>query len=221
MRKNPLVNGHVYHIISRSIAGYKVFPDKIAYRRFINTLQFYNLVNIKLKFSKFDMLTIDHKQQLLDNYGDKKHVDIVCFSIMPTHIHLVVRQCRDNGIFVVMRNLLNSYSRYFNTRFRRKGPLWDSHFNNILVADDDQLLHLTRYVHLNPVSAGLVDKPEGWIWSSYREYIGELKESERICNYKDLIDINQIEYQKFVNDRISYQKEISKIKRLLLDDYSG
>jgi len=80
---------------------------------------------------------------------------------------------------------------------------------------------LTRYIHLNPSSAGLVDKPEDWQWSSYGEYIGEVDEINRICKYEDLIKVDVKEYKKFVNDRIGYQKEISKIKSLLMDDYSG
>ena len=70
-----------------------------------------------------------------------------------------------------MRRLLNSYTRYFNEKIKRKGPLWEGRFKKVLVNSDEQLLHLTRYVHLNPVSAGIVEKPEDWPCSSYREYI--------------------------------------------------
>jgi putative transposase len=79
---------------------------------------------------------------------------------MPTHIHLVLRQLKDGGISKFMSNILNSYSRYFNIKHNRKGPLWEGRFRKVLVGSDEQLLHLTRYVHLNPVTACLVDKPK-------------------------------------------------------------
>lgn len=140
---------------------------------------------------------------------------------MPTHLHLTLFQNDKNGISKLMNNVLNSYTRYFNTRFKRKGPLWETRFKNLLVKSNDQLLHLTRYQHLNPVSAGLVNRPESWQWSSYREYIGEVKVDYSICNFEKLLDINPKEYQEFVNDRIAYQKELSRIKHLLLEEHSG
>ena len=78
------------------------------------------------------------------------------------------------------------------------------------------MLHLTRYVHLNPVTANLVNRPEKWKFSSYREYIGKTK--EEICSYDKFIDINKDQYKKFVTNQISYQKELAKIKRFLIDE---
>lgn len=111
----------------------------------------------------------------------------------------------------------NSYSHYFNNRHKRKGPLWESKFKNIRVETVEQLLHLTRYIHLNATSAGLVDNPEDWRWSSYNEYlVGE----ENICRFKDIINIDTKDYREFVEDRKDYQKEISRIKALLLENYT-
>lgn len=140
---------------------------------------------------------------------------------MPTHPHLILKQLTDQGVSNFMSNILNSFTRYFNTRYKRKGPLWESEFKNVLIRDDKQLLHLTRYVHLNPTSAGLVDKPEEWQFSSYNQFID--KDSARIicCNWEGTLDIKPEKYQKFVNDRISYQRSLSKIKKLIIENYSG
>jgi len=218
MRKDPLVNGEVYHIISRSIAVYKIFTDSISYRRTINALQFYNLPDNQIKFSKFELLSTKNQTKIIDQHQDERLTDIISFCLMPTHFHLTLKQNTDNSISIFMNNLLNSYTRYFNTRFKRKGPLWETRFKNILIESDEQLLHLTRYIHLNPVSAGIVENPEDWQWSSYHEYInGE----EKICIYKDIINVSAHDYKKFVMDRKDYQKELSKIKALLIDDYTG
>ena len=95
---------------------------------------------------------------------------------MPTHFHLILRQNIDNGIFNFIGNLTSSYTRYFNLKHKRKGPLWESKFNNIKIENDEQLLHLTRYIHMNPTSAGIVNNQKESKWSSYNEYIrGEEK----------------------------------------------
>jgi putative transposase len=102
---------------------------------------------------------------------------------MPTHFHAILKQLSSDGISIMMRKILDSYSRYFNIKNKRKGPLWESRFNRIVLKSDDELLHLTRYIHLNPVTAYLVEKPEDWPFSSYNEYIGNIKKEEGICNF--------------------------------------
>ena len=87
----------------------------------------------------------------------------------------------------------------------------------ILVKNDEQLLHLTRYLHLNPVTAKIVDRPEEWEFSSFNEYLEKESGVQSICEFKDLLDINPSQYRKFVNDQISYQRELAKIKKLLID----
>jgi putative transposase len=74
---------------------------------------------------------------------------------------------------------------------------------------------LTRYVHLNPVSAGIVEKPEDWVYSSYREYIG--MEKEKVCNKEKFFDFSKKEYKKFVEDRIDYQRNLEIIKHIILE----
>jgi putative transposase len=145
----------------------------------------------------------------------RKLVDVVCYCPMPTHLHLALKQLRDKGISDFMRRILDSYTRYFNIKHNRRGPLWEGRFRRVLVETDEQLLHLTRYIHLNPVTAYLVDKPEDWKWSSYQDYIFEKEEG--IYKYKDVLNIKPDSYKKFVEDRISYQRELAKLKHLMLD----
>ena len=220
MRKDALVNGQVYHIISRSIAGYRIFSDDNCFSRMLNAIRFYNFPGTKISYSKFLLQSPKSQTELLESLQESQCSNIVSYVLMPTHIHLTLQQLIEGGISKSMNNMLNSYSRYFNIRFKRKGPLWETRFKSILVESDEQLLHLTRYQHLNPTSAGLVDKTEEWKWSSYNEYINN-NDANRICNFTDLLDIDPKEYQKFVNDRVAYQKEISKIKHLLSEDYTG
>lgn len=221
IRKYPLVSDEIYHIISRSIAGYQIFNTPNDYLRFIDALKFYKF-KMSYKFSKFRKLSLKSQkeifQQISPNWRNQI-VQLIAYCLMPTHIHLILKQLLENGIPIYMNNLLNSYTRYFNTLHSRKGPLWESRFKNIIINDDQQLLHLTRYVHLNPSSAGLADNPEKWLFSSYHEYIGKI--NNKICQFDQEIGIDPKKYKKFVESRISYQQQISKIKALLLEDYTG
>ena len=114
-----------------------------------------------------------------------------------------------------MKNLLNSYTRYFNTKTKRKGPLWQGRFKSVLIKTDEQLLHLTRYIHLNPTSEDLVERPEDWPYSSYNEYLRNSEEP--LCSFSKYLDIEPKTYREFVESRKDYQKRLSEIKHLLLE----
>jgi len=221
-RKEALITDEVYHVFSRSIADFRIFNKESEYLRTKNLMRYYQLENMKLKFSHF----LELKRVDAHNFNDyfasfdwrgKELVQIIAYCIMPTHLHLVLKQLIDGGISTFMRKILNSYACYFNARYNRKGPLWESRFKNVLIKSDEQLLHVTRYVHLNPVTAYLVDKPEDWLASSYREYIGMTKDGDNLCKYSSILDIEPNSYREFVEDRISYQRELALIKTLCID----
>ncbi|MBN1824485.1 MAG: transposase [Endomicrobiales bacterium] len=208
----------VYHVFSRSIAGYKIFNTDIDFSRILEVMMYYKKEKPGIPFSRYTRLIEDRKTDYFKLHREKGNVvDIIAYCIMPTHVHFILKQIKERGISVFMNNVLNSYTRYFNTKHERKGPLWESRFKNVLVENDEYLLHLTRYVHLNPVTSMLVAEPELWPASSYREYLGIDTAKNRICEYDKLLEIDADEYKTFVNDRISYQKELHRIKTLMLE----
>lgn len=216
-RKDPLVEGEIYHIISKSIAGLKIFNNNVEFERMRNLFRYYKTENPPLKFSAF--LKIENKQEFYKTYiyPKEKMVEIIAYCLMPTHIHLVLFQLIKNGISKFMNNTLNSYSHYFNIKTKRKGPLWESRFNNVLIKTDEQLLHVTRYIHLNPVTAYLVNKPQDWKFSSYKEFLGEPEGNQRICNFSQVMKIDRPSYKKFVITQIDFQRELGEIKKLFLE----
>lgn len=218
-RKATLYTGEIYHVFNRSIAEFRILNDATEFSRMLQVIKYYQ-INNEIKLSDFLELEMVLKNGF-DGFlkiisPDKvKRVQIIAYCLMPTHFHLVLKQLTDNGISTYLRNLQNSYSHYFNTKHRRRGPLWESKYKNVLVTNDEQLNHLVRYLHLNPSAAGLVKKPEDWHFSSYKEYLSKIDNS--ICQFSDLLDIKPSSYRRFVNDQISYQRELSKIKKLLLE----
>ena len=220
MRKDGLVTNQAYHIFTRSIADYKIFNDTQDYARMLQLLQFFSLDEPPSKFSVFLQLEIIQHNGFQAYFNkiaqsQKRLISIIAYCLMPTHLHLILKQQSNNGISQSMRKALDSYSRFFNVRHKRKGPLWEGRFQSRLVKSDEQLLHLSRYIHLNPVTANLVEKPEEWEYSSYSEYIS--RRELPVCQFDDLISINPKSYQIFVDGRKDYQRELAKLKLLILD----
>lgn len=221
IRKDPLVNDHYYHIFCRSIAKYVIFNDEEDYSRFMELLDLCRFADFSYKYSKFISLEISHQQGILADLRKSNNflVEITSFCLMPTHLHLLLKQIVDDGISKFMSKVLNSYTRYFNAKHGRTGPLYEGHFKSVLVRTNEQLLHLTRYHHLNASSAGLVDNPFDWPYSSLKEYCGEGEHG--FCKFHELIDMSPKQYKKFVLDHKSYQRSLSIIKEFLIDNYSG
>ncbi len=220
-RKYPLETERIYHVLSKSIAGYKIFSRKKNYSRMFDTLKYYMFEKPPLRFSRFVRAGKNKKNIFNEKINqflreDKnKLVEVVAYCLMPTHMHLVLRQVQEEGISIFMNKILNSYTRYFNLLYKRKGPLWEGPFKNILVETDEQLFHLTRYVHLNPVTASIINNPEEWDFSSYKEYLGINK--DKVCKYNELFEIQPDSYKQFVESRIIEQRELHKIKKIMLD----
>jgi putative transposase len=206
----------IYHVLTKSIAGFKIFLDEKDYQRMLDLLKYYQY-NPKVKFSYY--ITLDHKAKLYhDQLKDENpFVEIIAYCLMPTHIHLALYEVLDRGVSEYMRRVLDSYTRYFNKKINRKGPLWESKIKKVKVISQEQLLHLTRYIHLNPTTAGLVKKPEEWQYSSYREYIG--LENTKMCVKERFFDFSKKEYKKFVEDRTDYQKSLNLIKNIILEQF--
>ena len=216
-KRSLLVEGETYHIFSKSIAGFTIFRDDSEYERMRNSLRYYRAERPPLKFSVFS--GIKDRGEFHQRHLDlrEKLVDIIAYCLMPTHIHLVLKQLKEKGISTFMGNILNSCTRYFNIKTKRKGPLWESRFKAVIVKGDEQLLHLTRYIHLNPVTAYLVDKPEDWTFSSYKEFLCETEEEKKLCNYSEALEVKPETYREFVDARTDYQRELARIRELLIE----
>ncbi len=221
LRRDPLISEKTYHVFNRSIAGYVIFNNEQEYERMLQAIRYYQAsahedsLSYFIKMRRFD--SIHHENKGNVNRSAEKLVDLVAFCLMPTHVHFVVKQIKKDGISIFLSNIQNSYARFFNLKHQRKGPLWEGRFKSVLVEDDDQLLHLTRYVHLNPTTANLVSRPEDWRASSYLQYLQRHVSDLPECHYRDVLDMDAGDYKKFVDDRISYQKEIARYKHLFFD----
>lgn len=222
-RKVPLVTGQYYHIFNRGINKQPIFLGLKEYQRAFNLLDFYSFATTKLRFSKFLQLAKDERISIYENMRKErdKIVEIVSFCLMPNHFHFLLQQKKDNGISKFMALFQNSYTRYFNTKYKKIGPILQGQCKAVRVEDDEQFIHLTRYIHLNPYTSYVVKEKEDleiYPWSSFPEYIE--RSETNICDkaivaerFKDVAS-----YKKFVYDQADYQRELDRIKHLTLEN---
>lgn len=209
-RVTPFVNSEFYHVFNRGVARMPIFLNSFDYKRFIKTMVYYQIEGPKPKFSRFSPTgnTLNEKNKI---------VEIVCYCLMLNHFHFLLKQTKDGGITEFVSKLSNSYTRYFNVKNKRIGPILQGEFKSVYVESNEQLLHLSRYIHLNPLVGYLVKNLEAYKWSSYPEYIG--MSNSTICS-KGII-LNQFnsahDYKEFVLDQEDYGKKLETIKHRLLD----
>jgi len=125
-------------------------------------------------------------------------VTIITYCLMPNHYHFLLRSDEDGAIASFIQRLFNSYTQAFNKQQSRSGTLFEGRVKSKLIDKTEYLLHISRYIHLNPVKAGLAVHPAGWTYSNYLEWVG--KRAGRLYDaafVQDQFD-NGLEYEKFV-----------------------
>jgi putative transposase len=100
----------------------------------------------------------------------KVSIDIYSFVLMPNHVHFLLRTNGDKDLYRWMQSLHTAYGGYFNRRYQQTGHVFEGRYKSKAVQDDVYLIHLSRYIHMNPVAAGLIKSPEEYYWSSYPSY---------------------------------------------------
>lgn len=221
LRKVILATGEFYHVVNRGVASSLIFTSAWDYQRFLSLLNYYRYSDTSLSFSNFNSLPKEKQVAFWDNLkkDGKLGIEIFAYCLMPNHFHLLLRQTKEKGIQTALANLQNGYSKYFNLKYERKGPLFQSRFMAVRIEEDSLFIHVSRYIHLNPATAYLleVDKLLTYRWSSFSEYMGKVASG---FLSKDLIlkMIGGIDrYREFVRDQTSYQRELDKIKHLILE----
>jgi putative transposase len=217
-RKVVFANGEYYHVFNRGVEKRPTFISKYEFLRVLDSLNFYRYGNLQIRYSKYLALDKDKKAEFLKGLNDDLQIEIIAYCLMGNHFHLLVKQVKDNGIVKFMAKFTNSYTKYFNTKHQRVGPLFQGVFKAVHIGYDEQLIHLSRYIHLNPVLGFIVEAEElaSYPWSSYLEYIGEA-DSDMINKTEVLKFFKNQEYKKFVLDQASYAIKNKMIDHLKID----
>ena len=208
-RPTPFVNDEIYHIFNRGVAKMRIYNNAYDYRRFLRTVLYYQLLGPKPKFSIF----MPNSFRL----NTSKIVKIICYCFMPNHFHFLLKQVEENGITEFVSKLSNSYTKYFNTKNQRVGPVFQGEFKSVHIETNEQLLHVSRYIHLNPIISYVAKDLKNFKWSSYAEYIGESENA--LCSKEIILDQFELkkDYEDFTHDQLEYARTLESIRHELLD----
>lgn len=225
-RKNSLktyIKDGYYHIYNRGVEKRNIFQDNLDRITFLNYLKCSLLPppdpqDIKVTFT-LQGLPFKGIPRMPKNYNGK--IDLIAYCLMPNHFHLLVKQKQERVINSFMTSVMTRYSMYFNKKYDRVGGLFQGPYKAVLISDDNYLLHLSRYIHLNPLE---YTRNLTKAYSSYCEYLGLRKtqwvrpdfvlsyfnqtlspESNKVNTYKDFVE--------------KYKEESSEIlEKLTLED---
>ena len=144
----------------------------------------------------------------IDKYLDPSKLTLFVFCLMPNHFHFVFRQDQPNALSEFMGRLCKSYAKAINNRLDRSGHLFESKYKLKHIDEEMYLLNLSRYIHLNPVAAGLVTSPVQWQFSSYGSYCG--LHGQAFVSTKEILSLmkGSENYEEYVN---GYKKEDRKV----------
>jgi REP element-mobilizing transposase RayT len=185
--------GAVYHVTARGNERKRIFFAKGDYERFK------------------EYLTVARER-----FGCFLHG----YVLMGNHYHLIL-ETPEGNLSRVMHYLNGSYTTYLNARRKRCGHLFQGRYKSILVDKDSYLMELSRYVHLNPVRAGIVERPEGYAYSSYQAFVGKEKEPFLAVNpllavFATKTSTARSRYREFVESAIT-----ADLPNPLADVYGG
>lgn len=221
-RKVVLAQDQIYHIYNRGVAALPIFHSLKDYSRFLNLVTYYRFINVSSSFSQFMKVAREEREKILEGLNKEKalNAEILAFCLMPNHFHFLLKQLTEKGISTFMANIQNGYAKYLNIRTNRVGPLFQSMFKVVRVDTDEQLIHVSRYIHLNP-STGYLVEPKNLLeypWSSLGSYVNNGK-SQAFIQTDAVLGLLKTKqsYHEFVLDQADYQKDLDKIKHLTLE----
>jgi putative transposase len=210
-RQGILATGETYHVFNRGLHHEPIFTEKREFRLLLDTAAFYLQSDPSVKFSYYRQQPNKYEVNL-----EKTLVNIHAYAIMPSHFHFLLTQKEEGGIRKFIHRLSSSYSKYFDIKHDQKGPVFEARFKTVRVGSQEQLTHLSRYIHLNPVTAFLVESPEDYEFSSYKCYVG-LEKSSFVDPSLILDSFSSDSYKDFVMDQKDYQRELKTIDHLTLE----
>lgn len=140
----------IYHVMLRGINGQIIFEDNEDYQKFIQTIQ---------------------------QYQEICGFQLYAYTLMPNHIHLLIQEGKED-LGTIFKRIGTSYVYWYNLKYKRRGHLFQDRYKSEPVEDESYFLTVLRYIHQNPIKAGIEKDIAKYPWSSYKEYIN----GDSICN---------------------------------------
>ena len=213
-----------YHLYNRGVDKRVIFLDNFDRQRFVDALRLARLLGspplswLKRQIKLGNMPPEDLKK-LEEKYGPPL-LDIISYCLMPNHFHLQVKELREEGVSNFFRKLGTSYVMYFNIKHKRTGRLFESRYRSVSIETDEQLTHLSRYIHTNPVNSSKIEvslkKLKTYFWTSLPDFLGTRKQP--FCNPLEVMNFfkSPDDYWEFLKGGVGREEILSS--DLLFDD---
>jgi len=219
-RNTPFETGKYYHVFNRGVAKQNIFSTTNTYKRFLSCIDYYRFANPAIRLSDFLETVGDLKNSLLaQTVKGGEQVSILAYCLMPNHYHLLLKQLTENGISTFIRKSMNSFSSYFNILNERNGPLFQGPFKAVEIITNEQLIHVIRYILLNPYLSGLSDIKNVFTypWSSIGAYT--LGSEDKFVKVEDVLSLfkDKNSFKKFIVDEIDHKNSLLDFKQLYID----
>jgi putative transposase len=225
VRKSKLANNEIYHVINRGIGDLPIFLSIDDYYRCIFSLYGFNDDKpVEIRRERDQKKSFGGRLTSAETIKRDFFVEIMAFSLMPNHIHLLLRQLKEDGISKFMKKFGTGYAKYFNGKYKKMGHVFQGKFKAVHIENDAQLKVIFVYIHTNPVSLvdlnwktkkvknckNTIEFIENYKWSSYGDYIGK-KHFPSLTNRKFLLEImdGKTGCQEVVNDWVKNRKLIT------------
>jgi putative transposase len=138
-RNTPIIVDEIYHVYNRSVGSIPIFLSNKDYQHFYDVVDYYRFSEVPIRFSYFTHVDSESKKSIYKSVClSPKLITILGFAFMPNHFHFVLKQNTENGLSTFMRLIQNSYAKYYNLKYKRFGPLYQSMFKCLRISKDDQ-----------------------------------------------------------------------------------
>lgn len=222
MRKIEFAVGEYYHIYNRGVDKRETFSDVYDYERFLLSMDLLNDIEDGLMIEWRDYKKSNANARLNDflKLSFRKReplVEIVAYCLNPNHYHFILKQIADKGIEKFMHKLGTSYTKYFNTKQKRSGTLFQGRFKSVYIDSNEYLLYLSAYVNKNNFIHGY-NKNDSWQYSSLSDYLG--KRNDKLVKKEVVLEQfeNVDQYKEFLEKNALYMKDKKELEKYLIEE---
>ena len=213
MRKIKITQGEYYHVFNRGNNKQDIFLDDRDWIRFLflvlyfqSPVSVYNLSRPVSYFVRHSVFNIDN--QIVEKIIANQYLELACFAFMPNHFHLIVYEKKEKGISQYMQRVLNAYTKYFNAKYKKTGHLFQGPFKAVHIESNEQLLHLSAYIHRNLREIrNWKNREHLYIFSSYQDYFKENRWGNLLKNQIIMEQFSSGEDYKKFTDTSGTKKE--------------
>lgn len=169
----------VYHIVFRGVNQQSIFEEDADYKKL---------------------------RDCIDRIKEEMQFEIYAYCFMSNHVHIILKEKEMQDVSLIMKRILTKYARWYNIKYGRSGALIANRYKSVPVELDEYFIHVIRYVHQNPIKAGIVQKLEEYPYSSYGEYL----EGKRITDVEFVLDmIDREQFKEFHLEEGEYEFKVT------------